>query len=149
MTELVEGLVQQFVHCTTGPFNVAILVGVAASSFWLFEICNFFGDMMLPTTRDQQDPFLVEISEVADLTMWKWVSGRARVRNPLPLSSQNHCIPALLINHPADALRESRSYQRHRLFGGLGVEFAPRLTSRVGLCILPRIFIHPIHNSSV
>ena len=85
MAELVEGLVQQFIHHATDPFRVAILIGVVYSFFWAFKThLSFTIDLGLPPTRAQPQPFRVEIDELAALTVWKWASGRARVRASFP-----------------------------------------------------------------
>ena len=80
MAESVETLTQQIVHRVTDPFGLAILTGVAISSFWFFGTLVLAMDGVLPATITQSERAERGVSETSTLKMWEWASHRAKVR---------------------------------------------------------------------
>ena len=84
MTEPVQGLTQQLIHHAMDPFGLAIMTGVAATSFWLFGSLSLAIDGAFPAVSTQSERAKRNISETSALKMWEWASTRARVRVSLP-----------------------------------------------------------------
>lgn len=80
MVGLVESLAQQLVHRTTDPFGLAILTGVASSSFWFFGTFVLSLDGTLPATITELERAKKDISNTSALKLWEWMFYRGMVR---------------------------------------------------------------------
>ena len=80
MTGPVESLTQQLVQRVTDPFGLAILTGLASSSFWLFGGLELSLDGPLTATLTESERAKRGISVTSALKMWEWMFNRAKVR---------------------------------------------------------------------
>ena len=117
MAEPVKTLAQQLIHRATDPFGLAILTGVASSSFWLFGSLGLAIDGLMPAVSTQSDRAKKDISETSALKMWEWLFDRAKVR----FSKKSPRPPSL---SPL-SLRTHRSFRRY-ILDRLGSFLAPR-----------------------
>ena len=79
MTGPVESLTQQLVHEATNPFGLAILTGVAASSFWFFGGLALALDGALAATITESERDKRGVSVASALKLWEWMFNRAKV----------------------------------------------------------------------
>ena len=82
MAEPTESLTQQLIHSATDPFSLAILTGVASSSFFFFGNLGLVLDGILPATITEFERAKIGLSDTSALKMWEWMYYRAKVRFP-------------------------------------------------------------------
>ena len=82
MAEPTETITQQLIHRATDPFSLAILVGVASSSFFFFGNLGLALDGILPATITESERARERISDASALKMWEWMYHRGKVRFP-------------------------------------------------------------------
>jgi hypothetical protein len=79
VTAPVESLTQQLIHRTTDPFSLALLTGVASSSYWLFGSLGIATLGTLPATFTKSDRAKAGVSDTSALKLWEWVFKHAAV----------------------------------------------------------------------
>jgi len=82
MAEPIESLTEQLIHSATDPFSIAILAGVASSSFFFFGNLGLALDGVLPATITESERTRKGISDISALNMWEWMYNRAKVGLP-------------------------------------------------------------------
>jgi len=78
MAEPTETLVQQLILRVTDPFGLAILTGIASSSFFFFGSLVLVLDGVLPAIITEPERTKKGISDTSALKMWEWVFHRAK-----------------------------------------------------------------------
>ena len=84
MAELTKSLTQRLTYSATDPFSLAILAGVASSSFYFFGNLSLALDGTLPATITESERTRKGISDTSALQMWEWMYNRAKVRFQQP-----------------------------------------------------------------
>jgi len=149
MNEPTKSLPQQLIHSVTDPFSLAILTGVASSSFFFFfGNLGLMLDGIIPATITESERARKGISDVSALKMWEWMYYRAKVRFPTAfpiLTRTEHTVRFSFIpqKHFASAgLLSCISYLvastfrtdlRHILYGASFFSFTPLLYT-VAVC---------------
>lgn len=82
MAEQIETLAQQLIHRVATPFGLAILTGVACSSFTFFGGLSLELDGVLSATATESERARKGISDTSALKMWEWMFRRGKVRFP-------------------------------------------------------------------
>ena len=82
MAEPIQSLTQRLAYRITDPFILAILTGVAFSSFYFFGNLANALDGTLPATITESERSRKDISDTSALKMWEWMYGHAKVRFP-------------------------------------------------------------------
>lgn len=86
MANSVESLTQQLVHRVTEPFGLAILTGLASSSFFFFGGVGLAVDGIIPATSTGSERAKKGLSDPVAMKLWEWMFYRAKVRFfPFPL----------------------------------------------------------------
>ena len=80
-----ESLTQRLIHSATDPFSLAILTGVASSSFFFFGNISLILDGVLPATITESDRDGKGVSDTSALNMWEWMYNRTKVRFPITI----------------------------------------------------------------
>jgi len=91
MAEPTESLLtQQLIHSATDPFRIAILAGVACSSFYFFGILSLALWGIVPATMTESARTRKGVSDASALNMWEWMyhGGKVRFPTPLPIFDQ-------------------------------------------------------------
>ncbi|KAF9646087.1 hypothetical protein BDM02DRAFT_3130630 [Thelephora ganbajun] len=78
MAEPIETLTQQLIRRATDPFGLAILTGMASSSFWLFGSLGISIDGAFPAIVTESERAKKGISDASALKLWEWVFHRAK-----------------------------------------------------------------------
>jgi hypothetical protein len=73
-----QPLTQQLVQRIADPFGLAILTGVASSSFWLFGNIAIALDGILPATSTLSGREKTGVSDASALKLWEWMFHRAK-----------------------------------------------------------------------
>ena len=81
----IGSLIQQLIYSATDPFSIAILIGVASSSFYVFGSLGIALDGTLPAVLTESERVRRGISDSSALNMWEWTYNRGKVRFPTTL----------------------------------------------------------------
>jgi len=80
MAKPIETITQQLIHRATDPFSLAILTGMASSSFFFFGSLGLALHGVVPAIITEPERTRKDISDTSALKMWEWAFLRTRVR---------------------------------------------------------------------
>ena len=92
MTQPLTSVTHQLTQRLVSPFGLAIVTGVASSSFRFFGSLELALDGVFPATGTEAERAKKGVSDAAALRLWEWVFYRAKV-SPSSVAEAPFCAP--------------------------------------------------------